>query len=81
MFRELQQESVLLNLHDESYYALNQSGTYLWHLLLQEGSLRAAFLRFQDHYKLEDARALKDFNAIVEELLTKQFGTLTPING
>ena len=50
MFRELDEESVLLNLNDESYYALNATGTFLWKELVRNQSLANAFVSFKKHY-------------------------------
>ena len=79
MFRELDDESVLLNLHDESYYTLNQSGTFLWNQFTKGGSLNKVYLIFREHYQLEEKQAKVDLNEIVHEFIEKKFATLEPI--
>ena len=76
MFRELDDESVLLNLNDESYYSLNNTGTVIWNLLQTCPSVKEAFLSFKNQFKIEDDQASKDFKNLLKQLLEKQFGTL-----
>ena len=76
MFRELDDESVLLNLNDESYYTLNASGTFLWKELVLNQSLANAFLKFKKHYQVETEQAKLDFTELVQRLLDKQFGKI-----
>ncbi|MDA7617972.1 PqqD family protein [Verrucomicrobia bacterium] len=76
MFQELDGETVLLNLVDESYYTLNESGTLIWTLLDKSTSTRDAYLAFQKNYDLDDPTASTDFNALIEDLTKNQFGIL-----
>jgi hypothetical protein len=76
MFRELDDESVLLNLHDESYYTLNSSGTIIWKELGNNQPLANAYQSFKKHYNLKDEQAKVDFNELVQEFVDKQFGKL-----
>ena len=79
MFRELDEESVLLNLNDESYYTLNTSGTFLWKELVQDQSLANAFLKFKKHYQVETEQAKCDFTELLQRLLDKKFGKIEPM--
>lgn len=76
MFRELEDESVLLNLNDESYYSLNSTGTMIWNLLQSCSTLKDAFYEFQKQFEIETAKAAADFDQLMKQLLEKQFGTL-----
>jgi hypothetical protein len=79
MFRELDDESVLLNLHDESYYTLNSSGTFIWKELQNHHSLTAVYQIFKNHYNLKDEQAKVDFNELLSDLVDKKFGKMEPI--
>ena len=76
MFRELDEESVLLNLNDESYYALNATGTFLWKELVRNQSLANAFVSFKKHYQVETEQAKLDFTELVQKLIDKKFGEI-----
>lgn len=78
MFRELDDESVLLNLHDESYYTLNESGTVIWKELSKEYPFAEAYKNFKKHYQLNEEQAKTDFNELVQQLVEKQFGVIEP---
>ena len=41
IFQELDDESVLLNLTDEKYYALNEVGTRIWQLLNENSDVNS----------------------------------------
>tara|TARA_E500000178_G_C16905247_1_gene699958 strand:- start:501 stop:821 length:321 start_codon:yes stop_codon:yes gene_type:complete len=76
MFRELDEESVLLNLNDESYYALNATGTFLWKELVRNQSLANAFVSFKKHYQVDTEQAKLDFTELVQKLIDKKFGEI-----
>ena len=76
MFRELEDESVILNLNDESYYSLNSTGTVIWNLLQSSSSLKEAFLTFKSKFEVEPSKASSDFNHLIHELVEKKFGAL-----
>ncbi len=80
MFRELEDESVLLNLHDESYYTLNSSGTFIWNLLERADTIEDAYQSFKTHYKLPEDQAALDFNELIKELLEKKFCELESLD-
>lgn len=81
MFRELDDESVLLNLNDESYYSLNNTGTVIWNLLQTSPSVKEAYLSFKNQFDIEEERASDDFKNLLNQLLEKQFGTLKDKKG
>ena len=76
MFRELEDESVILNLNDESYYSLNSTGTVIWKLLQTDSSLQEVFSEFKKQFEVDTNQAASDFNLLVHQLLDKKFGTL-----
>ena len=76
MFRELEDESVILNLNDESYYSLNSTGMIIWNLLQTSPSLKEAFEAFKNQFEVESGKASTDFHLLIHELVEKQFGTL-----
>jgi hypothetical protein len=68
LVRELQGESVLLNLDSESYFGLDDVGTRMWSALTTAGSVEAAFETLLGEYEVEPGQLRADLSAFVETL-------------
>ena len=68
LFRELEGESVILNLKTENYFGLDEVGTRMWALLSGSGSVKAALDALLDEYDVDAATLRKDLEALVEKL-------------
>lgn len=66
--RELEGESVLLNLDNETYYGLDDVGTRMWQVLIAEGSIDAACKLLVTEYDVELATLREDLLELVAEL-------------
>lgn len=66
--RELEGESVLLNLDNESYYGLDDVGTRMWQVLVAEGSVVAACEMLQAEYDVEPERLREDMLELIGQL-------------
>lgn len=75
VYRDLADESVLLNLDTGTYFGLDAVGTRLWHLVAEHGSTESAIDTLLAEYDVEPARLQKDVNALIDQLLAK--GLLT----
>ena len=64
-------EVVLLNLAAGVYYGLDPVGSRFWELLLEHGSLRAAFERMTQEYDVEPAILERDLLGLAQELAAK----------
>ena len=77
VFRELDGQSVLLNLATGMYYGLDTVGTHVWHLALQHGSLRMVRERLVDEYDAEPAAIERDLLSLAEALVGKGLWTVS----
>ena len=71
VFRELDGESVLLNLATGMYYGLDAVGTHVWRLAEADGSLREICRRMIDEYAADAAAIEHDLLALAEALVAK----------
>ncbi|MEM9005878.1 MAG: PqqD family peptide modification chaperone [Cyanobacteria bacterium P01_F01_bin.86] len=65
---DLNGEIVILNLKSGTYYGLNATGAFVWHLIQEPktvAQLRAALL---DEYEVEPTVCEQDLNALLQEL-------------
>jgi len=76
VFRELDGESVLLNLETGMYYGLDVVGTRAWQLAAQAGCLRAVRDALADEYDAEPAVIERDLLALAEALIGNGLWTL-----
>lgn len=67
--RELQGESVLLNLNTESYFGLDEVGTDMWRALTTSDSVEAAYQMLLTQYDVEPERLRQDLNELIEKLV------------
>jgi len=71
VFRELDGQSVLLNLATGTYFGLDAVGTHVWHLAAADGSLRAISRALADEYDADPATIERDLLALAETLVDK----------
>jgi hypothetical protein len=71
VFRELEGESVLLNLETGMYYGLDVVGTRAWQLAAADGSLRSVRDRLLEEYDAEPAVIERDLLALADALVGK----------
>lgn len=71
VFREMDGESVLLNLETGMYFGLDEVGTRVWRLAADNGSLRAIRARLVEEYDADPAAIERDLLALAEALVSK----------
>jgi hypothetical protein len=69
MLRELDGESVLLNLDNGRYYGLDEVGTRLYALLTAAETAEAALAAALAEYEVDEATLRADITALVERLV------------
>ena len=74
LVRELEGESVLLNLKSESYFGLDEIGTRMWSALVGSPSVEAAFDALLEEYDVEPEQLRSDLDQFVATL--KEAGLL-----
>ena len=70
LVRQVENESVLLNLTSERYFGLDEVGTRMWAALTTSPSIQAAYDTLIAEYDVEDARLRQNFEELVEKLVT-----------
>lgn len=76
IFREMDGESVILNLESGTYFGLDPIGTRMWQLLEQDGSLRAVFDRIRQEFDVEPGVLEADLLRMVRQFAQKGLGTI-----
>jgi hypothetical protein len=69
MVRELEGESVLLNLNSESYFGLDEIGTRMWTLLTNSNSIQSAYENLLTEYEVEPEKLSRDLDDLIEKLV------------
>nr|VFK59655.1 MAG: Coenzyme PQQ synthesis protein D (PqqD) [Candidatus Kentron sp. UNK]VFK68807.1 MAG: Coenzyme PQQ synthesis protein D (PqqD) [Candidatus Kentron sp. UNK] len=68
--QDLVEESVLLDLRSEQYFALDDIGTRMWQLLMEKGSIQATMDTLLAEYDVAPERLRQDMENLMEGLLT-----------
>ena len=71
MFRELEGESVILDLDSESYFGLDEVGTRMWLVLTESSSIEAAHEALLDEFEVEAERLRGDLSELVDRLVDR----------
>jgi len=66
--QEVSGETVLLDLKSEAYFGLDATGTRIWQLIQENGSLQVAFDTMLAEYDVEAEVLLKDFSEFLTRL-------------
>lgn len=69
LFRELEGESVILDLDSESYFGLDEVGTRMWQLVTAAPSVEEAFAALSREYDVEAATLRADLDELLGSLL------------
>ena len=73
--RNLEGESVVLNLKTEKYFGLDEVGTRMWALLTDAGNIQSAYDSLAAEYDVEPAQLRTDIERLIGELV--EHGLLT----
>jgi hypothetical protein len=69
LVRELQGESVVLNLQTEKYFGLDEVGTRMWAALASSDSIQQAFETLVGEYDVEPERLRSDLEKLIGDLV------------
>jgi Coenzyme PQQ synthesis protein D (PqqD) len=69
MVRFLDDESVFLNLENERYFGLDQTGTRMWQLVTAAASIDTAYRQLLDEYEVEPETLRSDLGELVQRLI------------
>ena len=71
LYRQLEDESVILHLNKEVYYGLDDVGTRMWTVLAESETIQAAFDILADEYDIDPESLENDLTGLVEKLVDK----------
>ena len=69
MVRELEGESVLLNLDSGHYFGLDDVGTRMWTVLTTSESIQSAYEGLLEEYDVETDRLRRDLEDLADKLV------------
>lgn len=70
MFRQLDQESVILNLNSGLYFGLDPVGTDMWQALTTADSIQSAYERLLAEYEVAPDELRSDLDELIARLIT-----------
>jgi hypothetical protein len=68
LFRQLDQEAVILNLDSGLYFGLDAVGTDMWRALTTSDSIQAAYEKLLDEYDVAPDALRGDLEELIEKL-------------
>lgn len=68
LVRQLEGESVLLNLNSESYFGIDDIGTCMWTALTDSGSIETAYETLLAEYEVEPEQLQTDLCSFIDKL-------------
>ena len=71
LFRELEGESVLLNIQTETYFGLDDVGTRMWNVLAEHDSIQSAYETLLTEYDVDPRTLKQDLGGIIAKLHEK----------
>ena len=71
MFRELDGESVILDLDSESYFGLDEVGTRIWLAIIAAASIQDAFDTLSAEYEVAPDTLRDDLNELLDTLIDR----------
>ena len=72
LMRELDGESVILDLDSENYFGLDDIGTRMWQLLASSGSIQEAYNTLLLEYDVEPQQLQQDMEELVNKLVANE---------
>jgi len=76
LFRQLDDEAVLLDLKSGTYFGLNDVGARAWHLIVEFGALARVRDLLIEEYAVEPEVLERDLLALGRQLVTRQLASV-----
>lgn len=70
--REVQGETVLLQLDSGEYFGLDEVGTRIWQLIVEKGDLEEVEAAMRAEYEVDVAVLAADLHRVVDQLASKR---------
>lgn len=68
LFQEIEGECVLLNMASEQYFGLDDVGTRIWQLLVEDGDPTKALTQLRQVYNVDEATLRTDLARLLEQM-------------
>ncbi len=68
--QEIDGETILLDMHGELYFSLNEVGTCIWQHLQEPCTLKKIFAKMIDEYNVEAEQLQNDLDDLLDQLLS-----------
>lgn len=81
LFRQLDQEAVLLDLKSGTYFGLNDVGARAWQLILEHGQLSQVLDALLQEYEVESTIVERDLLELAGQLVARQLAVVQPDGG
>lgn len=81
LFRQLDQEAVLLDLKSGTYFGLNEVGARVWQLILEHGRLSQVLDALVQEFEAEPEVVERDLLALAGQLVARQLAAVKPNGG
>ncbi|MFM7426032.1 MAG: PqqD family protein [Elainella sp.] len=78
LFRQVENEAILLHLVDGMYYSLNETSIPFWEALRSQTCLTSAVDQVTSQYDVEPDQVIQDLRKLLEELLL--YNLITPLD-
>jgi len=69
LLRQIEGESVLLNINNERYFGLDEVGTRMWATLTSADSIQAAYEALLGEYEVDPKQLRQDLQILIEKLV------------
>ena len=67
--QEVNGETVILDLKSESYFGLDEVGTRIWQLLLENGDVKKVFDVMLDEFDVDEDQLEADINKLINDMV------------
>jgi hypothetical protein len=81
LFRQLDQEAVLLDLKSGTYFGLNEVGARAWQLMLEHGQLSDVLGVLLQEFDAESEVVERDLLELAGQLVARQLAVVKPNGG
>ena len=68
LFQEVNGETVLLNLKNESYFGLDATGTRVWQLLHEQDEIMHVFKTMLEEYDVDEKQLEQDLRKLIADM-------------
>jgi hypothetical protein len=76
LFRQVENEGILMHIPSGTYYSLNETSILFWEAIVQQQALEPIVDKIMDEYDVDRNQLLTDLQAFIKDL--SDFGLISP---